>query len=208
MVQYPRPPPRLPTSQDAQSVKSSQKKLQAAWGLQRRRAARGCHQARPAPIGSGASMLARHQTMAAGAAAAIVVIGVVAFMRLVSRPRRLGTASPQSSEQQSRGESSAMASDVAPGAGSTTSEARERPSPVESKMLVLLSAPLTHIRTDEREAVVPALDQERELNALADSLRKANRILYVQAITARTDELAACLTLHPRPVLLHFSGHV
>lgn len=154
-------------------------------------------------------MLARHQTMAAGAAAAIVVIGVGAFIvRLVSRPRRLGTASPQSSEQQSRGESSAVASDVALGAGSTTTEARERPSPVESKMLVLLSAPLTHIRTDEREAVVPALDQERELNALADSLRKANRRLYVQAITARTDELAACLTLHPRPVLLHFSGHV
>ena len=146
--------------------------------------------------------------MAAGAAAAIVVIGVVAFMRLVSRPRRLGTASPQSSEQQSRGESSAMASDVAPGAGSTTSEARERPSPVESKMLVLLSAPLTHIGRDEREAVVPALDQERELNALADSLRKANRKLYVQAITARTDELEACLTLKPRPVLMHFSGHV
>ena len=144
--------------------------------------------------------------MAAGAAAAIVVIGVGAFIvRLVSR---LGTASPQSSEQQSRGESSAVASDGALGAGSTTTEARERPSPAESKMLVLLSAPLTHIRTDEREAVVPALDQERELNALADSLCKANRKLYVQALTARTNELAACLTLHPRPVLLHFSGHV
>ena len=77
----------------------------------------------------------------------------------------------------------------------------------DSTMLVLFSAPLTHTTRDGRELPIPALNLERDMLALVESLKQTARELRVKAIFARTDSLRAMLSAE-KPALLHFSGHV
>ena len=75
-----------------------------------------------------------------------------------------------------------------------------------NEMLVVISAPLVHVRAGQ-ERPVPPLNQERELQGLIRCLRDANKALCLRAVFAQTDELLRMLTKH-QPALLHFSGHV